>query len=70
MEKVDARGGLISQPRLIDELQSLYLDTTYSIEGVIEFFNKLFDGEVSVGQDELKVIYMINHKWLVYKFLR
>ncbi len=57
-ENIDARGGLISESRLIDELRRVFTDTAYSMEGIIEFVNKIFDGVISLNHDEVKIIYV------------
>ncbi len=58
-EKIEARGGLISQFRLVDELRYIFTNTVYSVDGILEFLNKVFDGELSTDHDEVKIVYML-----------
>jgi len=58
-EKIEARGGFISQSRLTDELRHEFKNTIYSIEGILEFFNKVFDGELSTDHDDVKIVYVL-----------
>jgi hypothetical protein len=57
-ECIDNHGGLISKPRLMDELGTSFLNTGFTIEGIIELVTKIFDGDISQGQNDLKIKYL------------
>ena len=58
-EKIDYRGGLISESRLIDELQRICINTTYSIEGILELFSKVFESGIELNQDDIKITHLL-----------
>ena len=58
-EIIDTRGGLISESRLLDDLRHVYTKPIYSIEGIMGFFNKVFDGEMLLNQDDAKITYLL-----------
>jgi len=58
-EIIEKRGGFISKSRLLYMLEKKFMNTSFSVQGILEVIEKIFGGETTLKQGELKLINIV-----------